>query len=218
MKKLFFYLFLSLTLHGLFFIPIHFSKHKTYKIDGQKKILQARLVIAEPKSTQDKTINPTTVEPSTLMVTHEKSVIFRDSLKVTAKQTIHKNFKTSPIIKESTKRVDRDLKKSSHKPQQKKLTGAQTNQLITIIYQAVHKNKVYPFQSRRLHHQGKVLLAFSLLPSGMIQNLTVKKSSGYLDLDKAALESVRPSQPFKIKNLMTSSQDVAIPITFRLSL
>jgi len=231
MKRTVTYLFLSLVLHGLLFIPIHFSKQKTYKVDGQNQIVQARLIIAEPISPQTKTMSKALVEASTQSLPLDKSAPSHnrandryrlprqveessmDLVTTSAKKGVLKKQKKE-LIKKSASRV---LNKKFEKPQQKKLSGEQTNQLITIIYQTVHKNKVYPLQSRRLHHQGKVLIAFSLLPTGHINNVKVRKSSGYSDLDKAALKALSASQPFKVEQLLSSKQDIAIPIVYRLA-
>lgn len=49
----------------------------------------------------------------------------------------------------------------------------------------------YPYESRRLKEQGTVVLDVLLSPSGMVEQVGVRSSSGFSRLDKAALEAVR---------------------------
>jgi protein TonB len=49
----------------------------------------------------------------------------------------------------------------------------------------------YPYESRRLKEQGTVLLDVQLSMSGTVERVSVRTSSGFARLDKAALEAVR---------------------------
>lgn len=49
----------------------------------------------------------------------------------------------------------------------------------------------YPLAAKRRHEQGSVIISFQVMGDGSIQNLTVLKSSGFSDLDKAALNAVK---------------------------
>ena len=49
----------------------------------------------------------------------------------------------------------------------------------------------YPRSARRRGHQGTVVLAVHVTPGGRVDDLSVKSSSGYKVLDKAALTAVR---------------------------
>ncbi len=69
-------------------------------------------------------------------------------------------------------------------------------------YTAVVKSKIaaqkrYPEWARRKRHEGEVLVAFGIIRSGFVYGLRVEKSSGFLDLDRAAVEAVRDSEPFE---------------------
>lgn len=49
----------------------------------------------------------------------------------------------------------------------------------------------YPYESRRLKEQGTVVLDVLLTPAGSVDRISVKNSSGFPRLDKAALDAVR---------------------------
>jgi protein TonB len=49
----------------------------------------------------------------------------------------------------------------------------------------------YPYESRRLKEQGTVLLDVQLAANGAVERISVRNSSGFPRLDKAALEAVR---------------------------
>ena len=50
---------------------------------------------------------------------------------------------------------------------------------------------VYPAVARSRGYEGMVLLAAEVAADGRVENLTIKKSSGYASLDRSALEAVK---------------------------
>ncbi len=55
----------------------------------------------------------------------------------------------------------------------------------------IEAGKVYPLKARRLHHQGEVLLSFTIAADGTIRDVQLGSSSGSAILDEAALALVR---------------------------
>jgi protein TonB len=51
----------------------------------------------------------------------------------------------------------------------------------------------YPAMSRRRGETGRAIVQFILSASGRIENVELKKSSGYERLDQAALDAIRSS-------------------------
>lgn len=76
---------------------------------------------------------------------------------------------------------------------------------------------VYPELARRRHEQGLVLLAVKVTAQGQVVDVKIKKSSGYILLDEAALEAVRDWQ-FEPAHLgpLTFESEVELPIRFKL--
>jgi len=59
------------------------------------------------------------------------------------------------------------------------------------VYSLIAANKRYPSIARRLRHEGRVALAFTLDRKGNLMSANVKARSGYAELDEAALAAVR---------------------------
>ncbi len=54
----------------------------------------------------------------------------------------------------------------------------------------------YPASLRRRGIQGQVILKFEITHQGYIEKIEISKSSGYLELDRLAKESVQKAEPF----------------------
>ena len=81
------------------------------------------------------------------------------------------------------------------------------------IRDKIIKNVSYPDPARRMGWQGKVLLSFVITADGSIRALKVIKSSGFIVLDKSAVESVRDTAPFPKP---PGEAPIVIPITYHL--
>ncbi len=89
------------------------------------------------------------------------------------------------------------------------------------VYSAAYLNNqppVYPISARRRGIEGTVIIRAMIHDNGHCHHVTVKKSSGHPQLDKAALDAIRdwrfvPAR--RGKQLITAWVDV--PITFRLN-
>ena len=75
----------------------------------------------------------------------------------------------------------------------------------------------YPFLSRKLAEQGKVLLQVTVTAAGTASHVYIKQGSGYPRLDQAALNTVRQWRfiPARHGDEAVSAQ-VVVPIVFRL--
>lgn len=83
----------------------------------------------------------------------------------------------------------------------------------------VYGSKYYPEQARRLEHEGRVKVRFTVTASGSISSVSVSSSSGYSDLDNAALGAVRRASPFPAipSGLEKNSLTMSITLKFFLS-
>jgi len=77
------------------------------------------------------------------------------------------------------------------------------NELLLYLHESVQKNLVYPESAALLDQSGIVRLQFLLTTAGQIQDITLLKSSGYAELDAAAIKALRtiivPKQVFHQK-------------------
>lgn len=67
--------------------------------------------------------------------------------------------------------------------------------LLKILHTAIAAKQNYPESAQLLNQGGRVKISFMLLPSGHINNIRVSKSSGFNDLDTAAIEAVQAISP-----------------------
>lgn len=103
-------------------------------------------------------------------------------------------------------------------PQNQTISGAELNQLITLIYQTINKHKVYPEEAASLQQQGKVIVTFTLHPNGLITHLHIQHSSGYADLDQAALTTLENSNPIHgVNKYLHQTQNFSLPIAYQTS-
>ena len=54
----------------------------------------------------------------------------------------------------------------------------------------------YPYEARKKHLSGKLLLDVAILPDGAVQQITIRRSSGKKVLDEAAVRIVELAAPF----------------------
>jgi protein TonB len=65
------------------------------------------------------------------------------------------------------------------------------------VKSAILGNKSYPEMAQRLQHTGKVGLLIKIGADGSLESVSVSSSSGYDELDEAALDAVRAAAPFE---------------------
>lgn len=76
-------------------------------------------------------------------------------------------------------------------------------------------SKDYPMAARRRHEEGVVKVGYQLLPDGQVQQVEVLESSGFSDLDRAAVSAVQT-----IKCQAAPGQPViktSVPVSFSLN-
>lgn len=88
------------------------------------------------------------------------------------------------------------------------------------IKQKIQEEKRYPRWALRIGQEGVTRIVFNVLPSGRIDDLRLKQSSGFEELDKEALDAVRRASPFLSfpEKLNEDEIRVEIDIIFRISL
>jgi periplasmic protein TonB len=85
---------------------------------------------------------------------------------------------------------------------------------LSFIRDAVERETRYPDMARRMGWEGKVLIAFTVCPDGLVEDIRVIKSCGFKGLDKNAIDTIKrcapfPKPPFKA--------ELTLPIIYRLN-
>jgi protein TonB len=82
------------------------------------------------------------------------------------------------------------------------------------IRDAIQRAIAYPATARRMGWEGKVVVAFHLLPDGSVRNVRVVQGSGYAALDREAIDAVRNASPFPYSPV---EAEVITPVVYRLT-
>ncbi len=90
-----------------------------------------------------------------------------------------------------------DENKDSNSESISKAIGIQFKQTyIGMVIALLSKNKYYPTVERKRGREGSVVVSFVINSNGNATDIKVKEPSRYLNLDKAAIETVKRSLPF----------------------
>jgi len=87
------------------------------------------------------------------------------------------------------------------------------------ILEKVDRMKIYPPIARRMGHEGRMLVSFTVNGNGTIGDLVIAQKSSYGELDFAALDTVRRAVPFETipSELNVSSMEISLVINFDLN-
>ena len=97
----------------------------------------------------------------------------------------------------------------------KKITMGSHNKLLEIIHDRISMYQIYPQQAVSLDQTGNVQVEFNLAPSGQISDIRLLHSSGFFDLDNAALMTLHAINPInKVASYLSKSQLFVIEINF----
>jgi len=82
------------------------------------------------------------------------------------------------------------------------------------VRDAVQRKIVYPATARRMGWEGKVVVAFRLLPDGSVRDVRVIRGSGHATLDRGAVAAVRIASPFPRP---PAEAEIVTPVVYRLT-
>ncbi len=87
-----------------------------------------------------------------------------------------------------------------------------------ILFAKINANKEYPVIAKRLGHQGKVKLSFTINSDGKLLSSSVIVSSGFSELDESALAAAKKANPFPPfpKEITEKTKEFSVVINFEL--
>lgn len=89
--------------------------------------------------------------------------------------------------------------------------------LLALLHRAISERKRYPSMARRQSRQGTTTVAFALHPDGGIDQVDVIRSSGFGQLDRAALLAVQEVAPFsKASRYLERPERFEVSVVFSL--
>lgn len=96
--------------------------------------------------------------------------------------------------------------------------GQRADELRKFVYEAINRQKNYPYMARRQHREGLVKLNFVMHPNGNVTNIAIVESSRFDMLDKAAMQAIESISPFHLAaEYLTMQQHYDVGIDFRLN-
>ncbi len=168
----------------------------------------------------------------------EKKKVFKKPIKKKAKRKL---VKKQEVKKKQVKKIEKKVKKKIEKKVAKAIEKAKIKKnvkkvdvknkasflkkykqfkvsYLTKLRSAIDRNKKYPRASIKLREQGRVVVSFRVLNSGIFQNMKILKSSGKKRLDKAALKALQKTSSFYKfdKNINKEFMDITLAIKFKL--
>lgn len=167
----------SLLLHGLLFCVLVFY---FLTLPGLQITPHPYLRTYMHESDEKKT----TQASSQLLSAHKDSGIVLKKVKAL------KPAKNNQPVKKVNDRV------YSHKPIITSRNAAYpTREILLKLHAAIAAKQSYPESALELKQKGTVKIGFSLYPDGQLKNITLLKSSGFDEIDRAALNAVHAISP-----------------------
>lgn len=158
--------------------------------------LQAQKTAPEPESIQRTLSSKTASELSTARAQEQKPTS-TEALPI-SQELIEQSLTLAKLANEYSQKQSLQAKKSRHK-----FITASTQEYIYAQYMNEWVRKVervgnanYPEQALLNQLSGQLILTVAIRKNGLIENITVVKSSGNKVLDRAAVKIVRLSEPF----------------------
>lgn len=81
------------------------------------------------------------------------------------------------------------------------------------IRDGIQRRIAYPAMARRMGWEGKVVVAFLILPDGSVRDIRVVQGSGHPVLDRGAVDAVRNASPFPRP---PAEAEIVTPVVYRL--
>jgi protein TonB len=84
-----------------------------------------------------------------------------------------------------------------------------------ILFTHIARYQAYPDSARRDRLQGQVELYFSMRRDGTVSDIEVSSSSGYPELDDAAIDTIKRAEPLpRIPSELPDSLNIVLPVVF----
>ncbi|KGQ49097.1 energy transducer TonB [Gallibacterium anatis 10672-6] len=190
-------------------------------------------IVEEQKPQLEPEVKPEP-EPEKIVETQKQEVVPDPTIKKESKQP-KKEIKKEVVERKKEHKKHRDHKKN-HRPvsqavqskaqgapvttQQQNLQGTGTNSDELAAYRSalrreIEKHKRYSQRAKMLHRQGMVVVQFTLMNDGSIQNVRLHRSSGYEELDQSAMDAVAKANSVGARPAGLAAEQ-KIPIKFML--
>jgi periplasmic protein TonB len=98
-----------------------------------------------------------------------------------------------------------------------KAGGRAVSMFQRVLFTHIARYEAYPDDARRNRLQGQVELYFSMRRDGTVTDIEVASSSGHVELDDAAIDTIKRAEPLpRIPASLPDSLNIVIPMAFDL--
>jgi len=152
-----------------------------------------------------------------------KKVVKKAKKKVLKKE-IKKKKEIEKVVKKTTPKVQPQVTKKITKPKKiEKMVSVEEinvikNKYLNRLRNLIEDKKIYPNSAKRLKQQGRVIVSFLITKEGTFKNISLKDSSKFKKLNKAALELLNNISRFEPipDELEKNKWVIEIPINYKI--
>ncbi len=182
-----------------------------------KTQMPAETFVAKPASTSGS--KPVTTPASHTTLHKEKKPALKTTIVKTTELKVAEPQKLALLSTAkniSAENIKTDEKENKNKEQ---IQNDNHEKIKALLNNELSKHFYYPKSAQRKNRQGSVLLAFSISPLGKIENIKIKKSSGFSVLDKAAIKALKKinARDDLAKALNGDSMEHTLPVVYKLT-
>lgn len=180
-------------------------------------------MLAVPK--QIKSIT-TPTETKALAIELSKSVFYPNTAKEKSSSLVPQLKTSLPLtdthkrsvvpqkqLTQPAKNASQNALSTQHKA---KITSENYQKLLKELHESIQHRQVYPSFAKRMGYKGITRIRFFLHPDGLVSKPRTITTSGYQQLDQAALDTIIDLSPFKpAQTYITTAQQFTIDIHFK---
>jgi len=195
-----------------------------------------KVVVTQPQTVQKISLQKVILKkPEVKKVEQKKEVkkvvkqkVLKKVVKKTKKKIVKKEIKkkenNKKVVKKTTPKVQPQVTKKIIKPKKvEKMVSVEElnvikNKYLNRLRNLIEDKKIYPKSAKRLKQQGRVIVSFLITKEGTFKNISLKDSSKYKKLNKAALELLNNISRFEPipDELEKNKWVIEIPISYKI--
>ncbi len=195
-----------------------------------------KVVVTQPQTVQKISLQKVILKkPEVKKVEQKKEVkkvvkqkVLKKVVKKTKKKIVKKEIKkkenNKKVVKKTTPKVQPQVTKKIIKPKKiEKMVSVEElnvikNKYLNRLRSLIEDKKIYPKSAKRLKQQGRVIVSFLITKEGTFKNISLKDSSKYKKLNKAALELLNNISRFEPipDELEKNKWVIEIPISYKI--
>ena len=210
-KSFLYFVVISLGVHALLFLSV---KNKNIELPanaGNSISINIIEKVTHKKTTTNQKYVSTKVTDESGSILSSKSNLSKKTEKI-----ITEKFQPEKDKSVQNQQTLSKISKPQNSSQRKQLASNSQATILSILKFKLKQSFYYPKLAKRKNWQGDVLLVFDVNTSGDIQNIEIQRSSGYIVLDDAAVDSLAKIRSITDKRIIASHSGLKLNVHYRL--